>query len=291
VPVTDRAGTAVPETADGIDVTPLAHTWLGARSGRVTLVLHGGGPGCHSLSDFGALLAHGRERRWLCLDLPGYGGSQRLDDRVASEDRLTALTGAVARQLEVLEVNEVDVLTQSFGGIVTVALVAERPELVGRIVLIGSQPTVAPGSACGLRRSPDLGAQARSEYYGGEGPTQAKMRQLMARLEWCDAEAIPEQTVLDRYRASITPVARGGERGAPSGSAMDVGDRLHEVRSPTLVVWGRHDPFGGPDYAAALADALPCGDLAVIGRTAHHPQAERPSLVAALASAFLGGDM
>ncbi|MGW9425668.1 alpha/beta fold hydrolase, partial [Streptomyces koyangensis] len=57
--------------------------------------------------------------------------------------------------------------------------------------------------------------------------------------------------------------------------------------APTLVLWGRHDPFAGPDYAAALADALPRGDLAVVGRTAHHPQAERPAAVAALADAFL----
>ncbi|MER6409192.1 alpha/beta hydrolase, partial [Streptomyces viridosporus] len=69
--------------------------------------------------------------------------------------------------------------------------------------------------------------------------------------------------------------------------AEDLGPALGTVRAPTLVLWGRHDPFAGPDYAAALADALPRGDLAVIGRTSHHPQAERPATVAALADAFL----
>ncbi|OLT18702.1 hypothetical protein BJF78_01030 [Pseudonocardia sp. CNS-139] len=98
--------------------------------------------------------------------------------------------------------------------------------------------------------------------------------------------AVPDGLVAARHRAATSPVAlatAAGGRGAPE----DLGPVLGEVAAPTLVVHGRHDPFAGPEYAAFLADALPAGDLAVLGRTAHHPQSERPAAVAALAGAFL----
>ncbi|MBY8856781.1 alpha/beta hydrolase [Nocardia sp. CA2R105] len=229
----------------------------------MTVVLHGGGPGCHSTADFAAVLALRPQRRWLCVDLPGYGDSPA--------DPGTSRANALAGVLERLGLTRVGILAQSLGGTVALRLAAEQPGRIGRIMLIGSQPT--PGTR--------LGAQARAEYYGGDGPSPEKMRALMASLEWHDPAGIPDATVDARYRASITPMAR-----IPAG-AEDLTGVLSTVDTPTLVVWGRHDPFAGPEYAATLADTLPRGDLAVIGRTAHHPQAERPELVAALADTFL----
>jgi pimeloyl-ACP methyl ester carboxylesterase len=257
----------------------VAHTWAGAPAGPVTVVLHGGGPGCHSAADFAAVLALHPERRWLLVDLPGYGDSPAPP---APGPWCTTHARALTGLLDRLDLSTVDFLAQSLGGSVALRLAAKEPDRVRRIVLIGSQPTAVSGSTV----EPGLGARIRERYYGGDGPSLAKMRALMAELEWHDAEAIPEAAVLARYRASTTRTALAtgtAGRGAPE----DLGDALAEVRAPTLVLWGRHDPFAGPDYAAALADVLPRGDLAVLGRTAHHPQSERPDAVAALMDSFL----
>jgi pimeloyl-ACP methyl ester carboxylesterase len=259
----------------------LAHEWSGPVDGPVTVVLHGGGPGCHATSDFAAIKDRLPRRRLLWVDLPGYGGSPPPDAPMPAP--LTAAAHTLARLLGQLGLARVDVLAQSLGGSVAFALAAHRPDTIGRIVAIGCQPTAKPGGRTDLTRDPDLGARVRAEYYGGDGPTLTGMRTLMTELEWYDAELVPDHMVQDRHHAATAARAPVADR-AP---VEDLGELLGSVTAPSLVVWGRHDPFAGPDYAAALADALPRGDLAVIGRTAHHPQSERPDTIAALTAAFL----
>jgi pimeloyl-ACP methyl ester carboxylesterase len=263
-----------------IPSSTLVHGWRGIADGPVTMVLHGGGPGCHSLSDFADVMELLPARRWLWIDLPGYGASPALD--------FGATVRAVAALLERFELSRVDVLAQSLGGTIALQLAVERPDLIRRIALIGSQPTARLGGRDAPQRDPEVGARARQKYYGGTGPSVAKMRELLAELEWYDGSAVPEATVLARYRASLTPVAFAAATD-PTARVVpdDLGAVLGEVTAPTLVLWGRHDPFAGPDYAAELAAALPRGDLIVLGRTAHHPQAERPPAVAFLVDAYL----
>lgn len=280
--VLDNTTVAARTEVGGVAV---AHGWAGAQDGPVTVLLHGGGPGCHAQSDFAALLALRPARRWLWVDLPRYGGSGLSPD---GGPQFTGHARVLGALLDRLGLSQVDVLAQSLGGAVALRLAADAPRRVGRIVLIGSQPSPAPGGVTGLRTDPDLGTRVRAGYYGGTGPSLAKMRALIAALEWHDPDAVPDATVRARFAASTTPVALAvatdpATRGAPE----DLSGVLARVSAPTLVLWGRHDPFAGPDYAAALADALPRGDLAVLGRTAHHPQAERPDAVAALVDAFL----
>lgn len=251
--------------------------------GPVTVVLHGGGPGCHATSDFAAIMALRPGRRWLWVDLPGYGRSANAPQ--TSRSPVTAAARDLASLLQRVGPARVDVLAQSLGGSVALRLAADWPERLGRIMLIGSQPTPAPGGAGPLDTDPGLGARARTKYYGGDGPSPAKMRALLAELEWYDASRIPEALVLARFQASTSAGALATAT-LPTASE-DLGQALGAATVPTLVVWGRHDPFASPDYAAALADALPMGDLAVLSRTAHHPQAERPAAVAALVDAFL----
>jgi pimeloyl-ACP methyl ester carboxylesterase len=263
-----------------IPSSTLVHGWTGNPDGPVTVVLHGGGPGCHSLSDFVDVMALLPARRWFWIDLPGYGTSPALD--------FGSTIRAVATLLDRFGLSRVDVLAQSLGGTIALQLAVERPDLIRRIALIGSQPTARLGGADSLARDPGLGARARQKYYGGSGPSVDKMRGLLAELEWHDGSAVPEATVLTRYRASVTPVALAAATD-PTARVVpdDIGTVLGEVTAPTLVLWGRHDPFAGPDYAAELAATLPRGDLIVLGRTAHHPQAERPPAVAFLVDAYL----
>ncbi len=47
------------------------------------------------------------------------------------------------------------------------------------------------------------GRTARDVYYGGEGPTRDKMRTLITRLEWFDADRLPEETLDMRYQQSL----------------------------------------------------------------------------------------
>nr|WP_246326302.1 alpha/beta hydrolase [Actinomycetospora corticicola] len=239
--------------------------------------MHGGGPGCRAASDFAAVLALRPERSWLLVDLPGYGGSAAPGAGPRVEVAARALLGL----LDGLGLDRIDVLAQSYGGLVALHVAAAASERIRRMVLVGCVPTPAPGGVPGLPVDTGLGARLRADYSGDGRPDRDRMRALMAQAEWHDGTAVPETLVEARFRADRS--AAGVE-----GALEDLGEHLAAVAAPVHLVWGRHDPFAGPAYATALADALPRADLTVLAATAHHPQSERPDTVAALVDAHLG---
>ncbi|MCF7548022.1 alpha/beta fold hydrolase [Pseudonocardia sp. WMMC193] len=273
-------GGVVGRVVDGLHVTR-----LGPRDRPPTVVLHGGGPGCHAAADFAAVLALRPDRPWLLVDLPRYGGAPLPAPAGTGPElppgRFSGPAAALGALLDRLGLHGVDVLAQSLGGAVALALAARRPPHVGRIVLVGSTPAAFPGTAA----DPGLGPRLRDALYADPGPT--TMRALMEGAEWHTGRPSAE-LVAARLRAATTDVALAvATDPAARGADEDLGDVLGEVTAPVLAVWGAHDPFAGPDYGAALAAALPHGDLTVLARTAHHPQSERPEAVAALVDAFL----
>jgi len=213
----------------------------------------------------------------LWVDLPGYGGSRDTDtaDTGTAGGAFAVAVRSLERLLDELGLIGVDVLAQSLGGSVALQLAATRPDLLGRIVAIGSRPLPSAPDEPATR----LGSNARAAYYGGTGPTVDKMRSLMEDLEWHDPTRIPDATVAARHRASL--LKRHGT------AVPDLTEVLGAVGCPTLIISGRHDRFASPGYTGAVADALPRADLRVVDGTAHHPQAERPDTVAGLINAFL----
>ncbi len=254
--------------------------------GHPTLVLHGGGPGCSSTSDFAAaapLLARGREL--FLVDLVQYGDSEatRIEGPMFDFHAAT-----IAALLEQLRLSRVDVIAQSLGGSVALRLAAQRPDLVRRIVATGCQPT--PFATADDPRV-GLGARARERYYGGGGPTQDKMRELITTLEWHDGSQVPDRLVAERFAASVGDAGRRfGPDPTARGNPQDLAEVMGAVQAPVLLVWGAHDPFSDAEYAAGLVRWLPRAHLRVIDDAAHHAQSERPEQYAGLVTAFLDDD-
>ncbi|MES9539416.1 MULTISPECIES: alpha/beta hydrolase [unclassified Actinomadura] len=262
------------------------HTVLGSAlrvrtigEGAPTVLLHGGGPGCSAWTDFAALVPELPGRRLVLVDLPQYGDS---DAPRADRPLFSFHARYVMALLDDLGIRRADFVCQSLGGAVALLIAARAPHRVGRVVLTGSRPADlggAPGAS---------GAEVRAAYYGGDGPTPDKMRDLIRHYEWNDPTMLPEATVFERFRNSVKldALALGTDmegRGRPE----DLGPLLPEVAAPVLLLWGSADPFAGVDYAARLAAALPAAVLEVLPDTAHHPQEERPRDYARLADAFL----
>ncbi|MEU8201176.1 alpha/beta hydrolase [Streptosporangium sp. NPDC049046] len=253
-----------------------------AGTGTPTVFLHGGGPGCSAWTDFAPVVdALTPGRRLILVDLPQYGDS----DKPPITAPLFGFHAAHVRGLlDTLGVTRADFVCQSLGGGVALRLAADHPESVGRLVVTGSRPTARPAPGAGDARGPRL----REDYYGGVGPTRAKMRELIARYEWTDPSGVPEETVAERYRNSVDPGALAlGTATEARGAAEDLGPDLARVTSPVLLLWGEHDAFAGLDYARHLLGLLADARLEVVPGTAHHPQEERPAEYAERAAAFL----
>ncbi|WP_405597956.1 MULTISPECIES: alpha/beta fold hydrolase [unclassified Streptomyces] len=269
--------------ADGAGVNYHYHD-LG--SGPDTVFLHGGGPGCTAWSDFGPVAPlFAADRRCLLVDIQQYGKSEKSRIEGPMWDHHAARTVGL---LDTLGVDRADFVCNSWGGTIALNLAATYPERVRSLVITGSMP-VFYGPLAPLPENGHRGRTARDIYYGGEGPTREKMRQLITKLEWYDGAKLPDETLTLRYEQSLDE----GERAlaamsdSPRGDWQDLTAQLERIQAPTLFMWGMQDAFLTPDYPLMLARMVPGGSLHVMDHASHHLQEERPEAYHSVVSGFL----
>lgn len=244
-------------------------------TGSPTCFLHGGGPGCTAWSDFGVVAPlFARDRRCILPDLLQYGKSDKLP---ISGPMWTFHAASMLGLLDSLGVERADFVCNSWGGTIALCLAAQYPERVRSLTITGSMP-VFYGPLAPLPEGGRRGRNARDAYYGGEGPTREKMRQLIARLEWYDPGLLPEETVELRYRQSLDAeeMALAARSDGPRGEWQDLTAELARVACPTLFLWGMNDAFLQPDYPLMLSRMVQRGQLHILDACSHHPQEERP---------------
>ncbi|WP_433136161.1 alpha/beta fold hydrolase [Actinomadura nitritigenes] len=273
------AGTFI--KADGV-----TYHYIEMGQGAPTIFLHGGGPGCTAWSDFGPvapLFAHGR--RCLLVDILQYGKSEKCAIGGPMWDFHAAKTIAL---MDALGIDRADFVCNSWGGTIALNLAAKYPDRVRSLVVTGSMP-VFYGLLAPLPEGGRRGRNARDAYYGGDGPSPEKMRDLMARLEWYDPGAIPASTVEMRYEQSLDPeeMELAARSDSPRGDWQDLTAELGRIQAPVLFCWGMQDAFLTPDYPLMLARMVPRGQLYVMDRAAHHLQEERSHDYHAVVSGFL----
>ena len=254
--------------------------------GSPTVFLHGGGPGCTGWSDFGQVAPlFAADRRCLLVDIPQYGKSAKPVIEGPMWDYHAAKTVAL---LDTLGIERADFVCNSWGGTIALCLAARYPDRVRSLVVTGSMP-VFYGPLAPLPERGHRGRAARDVYYGGEGPTRQKMRDLIGRLEWYDADRLPEETIDLRWQQSLDPGERklAAMSDSPRGDWQDLTAELGQIEAPVLFVWGREDAFLTPDYPLMLSRMVQRGNLHVMNHVSHHLQEERPAAYHAVVEGFL----
>lgn len=255
-------------------------------SGPDAVFLHGGGPGCTAWSDFGAVAPYfARDRHCVLPDLLQYGRSDKATISGPMWDHHAAKTVAL---LDALGIERADFICNSWGGTIALALAVAYPERVRSLVVTGSMP-VFYGPLAPLPERGHRGRSARDVYYGGEGPTREKMRELITRLEWYDAQRLPEETLEMRFQQSLDEEERAlaAMSDSPRGEWQDLTAEMSRIQAPTLFMWGREDAFLTPDYPLMLSRMVPRGSLHVMDHVSHHLQEERPAAYHAVVDGFL----
>jgi pimeloyl-ACP methyl ester carboxylesterase len=268
------------------DADGVKYHYLRMGTGSPTIFLHGGGPGCTAWSDFGAVAPlFARDRGCYLVDILQYGRSEKCVITGPMWDFHAEKTVAL---MDALGVARADFICNSWGGTIALNLAALSPERVRSLVVTGSMP-VFYGPLAPLPEGARRGRNARDAYYGGTGPSAAKMRDLMARLEWYDADAIPDATVALRYRQSLDPeeMALAAASDNPRGDWQDLTEQLGRITAPVLFAWGMHDAFLTPDYPLMPARMVPRGHLYVMDHASHHLQEERPEDFHSIVTGFL----
>nr|WP_141813226.1 alpha/beta fold hydrolase [Nocardia bhagyanarayanae] len=258
-------------------------------TGPAVVLLHGGGPGASGLSNYSRNIeALARRFRVIVPDMPGYGRSTK---RIDQSDPFGDLADSVGGLLDALDLPSAHLVGNSYGGAAALRLAMDRPEKVGRLILMG------PGGVGTTRALPTKGLQSLLSYYGGDGPSREKLATFVRDHLVYDASAITEELIDERYRSSLDPdVVANPPLRRPSGPLalrtvwrMDFtrDARLGKVTHPTLVIWGAEDQVNRPEGGRMLADRMPSCDLFLAARTGHWVQWERADLFNGLATAFL----
>lgn len=250
-------------TSRFVDAGGVRLHYHGAGSGPVLLCIHGGAPGAYGWGNFGANVAGLAEHfRVLVVDLPGYGQSDKPE---ISGGRYGFYARVFADMLAALEIESAHVLGMATGGAAAMMLAIERPELVDGLVLVssaGGLPLFTP--------MPSEGQKVIQSYYGGDGPSPAKMRSYLEMMMH-DTSRITDELVQERYETSIEPDFMSGApegRGAQNRPTTEqVWRDVDRIQARTLVVWGRDNRVQGYDNALFLFNRIPDVRVHLFGRT------------------------
>lgn len=247
-------------------------------SGVPLLLLHGSGPGVSAFANWRLVLpALAEDRRVLAPDLVGFGHTERpagvrydMDTWVQQAQDL----------LDVLDLAQADVVGNSFGGALALALAVRHPERVRRLVLMGSVGVP-------FEITPGLDA------VWGYTPSLEAMRGLLDLFAH-DRGLVTDELAELRYAASVRPGVQEAFAAmfppprqrwvdAMCSPETDIRALTHE----TLVVHGREDRVIPLQTSLTLADWIPRAQLHVFGHCGHWTQIEHAGRFSRLVGDFL----
>ena len=277
----DKAASANPdnpEIARSVQAAGITTNYHDVGDGFPALFIHGSGPGVSAWANWRLVMPALSERlRVIAPDMAGFGFSERpagirydLDTWVAQAIGL----------LDALGLEHADVVGNSFGGALALAMAIRHPQRVRRLVLMGS---------VGVPFDITEGLDA----VWGYTPSFENMRRIMDYFAW-DRSLVNDELAELRYRASIRPGFQesfGAMFPAPRQRWVDaLASREEHIRAlphETLIVHGRDDRVIPLLTSLKLVEWIDRSQLHVYGRCGHWTQIEHAARFAKLVGDFL----
>jgi len=271
------------------------HRYSTAGSGPALVVVPGGpGLGLHYLADPLVPLL-GRDHRLAFLDPPTCGTSP--SEAPGRGCRFADHVEHLAEVIRALDLEEVDLLAHSFGGLVAMRHLLDEPaHRIRRLVLVDSDPAawsqwVGFREVLEQRRTGEeaaLLAEISSAPGWDQDPEPAeRFLRVSLRPYFGDAE------IADRLRLGFTADSLAAFRATTQAVRADLGewdfrDELAGLATPALLIYGERTIYP-PDTPAAMRNLLPSSQLEVFKGVGHFPFLEAPDAFRESVRRFLGG--
>jgi 2-hydroxy-6-oxo-6-(2'-aminophenyl)hexa-2,4-dienoate hydrolase len=247
--------------------------------GPVLLLLHGGGAGTDAWANWrGAIPRLATEFRVLAIDMLGFGRTDKPDPAkfVYSQE---ARTNHVAAFIEALGLGKVNLIGNALGGFTALALAIARPELIEKLVLMGS---------AALRTERNEALHPVETYT----PSRENMERLMTSMVSPGFRIDPE--LIDyRLKLTLDPEIMAANRATVKWIAGQGGlfirneDEITRVRHKTLILAGRNDRIQPPQNHWRLWHLIENSWLHLVADCGHWVMIERPDEFCALIRWFV----
>ncbi len=258
----------------------------GVGNPQTVVLLHGGGPGASSWSNFsrniGVLARHFHV---LAVDQPGYGHS----DKHAEHEQYNRYSAtALLNLFDHLKIERAALVGNSLGGGTAVRFALDNPERAGRLVLMG------PGGLSVNLFAPDPTEGVKLLGRFTADPTRENMEKFL-RIMVYDQKLITQELVEERFAIASTPESLAAARAMGksfAGADFELGMMwrdVYKLRQRVLLIWGREDRVNPLDGALVALKQIPRVQLHVFGQCGHWAQLEKFDEFNKLTVDFLGG--
>ena len=184
---------------------------------------------------------------------------------------VTGLVDYVDRFIEWKGFGQVHVLGNSLGGHIAQLYTIKRPEKVKSMTLTGSSGLFesAMGNSFPKRGNYEyIKKKAESVFYNPAVATKELIDEVY--------------DIVNNRNKAIRIVAT-----AKSAVRHNLGDKLHEIDTPTLLIWGQQDEVTPAWVGEKFHELIPTSELHFVEKCGHAPMMERPDRFNAILEAFL----
>lgn len=266
-----------PEIGRSIVAAGIRTNYHDMGSGFPVLLIHGSGPGVSAWANWRLVMPKLAEKcRVIAPDMVGFGFTERPQGYTYSMDNWVQHALGL---LDALGLDKVDLVGNSFGGALSLALTIRHPHRVRRLVLMGS-------AGVHFEITPGLDA------VWGYTPSFENMRKLMDLFAW-NRNLVNDELAELRYRASIRPGFQESFAAmfpAPRQRWVDAlaspEAAIRAIPHETLVIHGREDRIIPLETSLKLSQWISRAQLHVFGRCGHWTQIEHADRFARLVSDF-----
>jgi len=250
--------------------------------GAPVLFIHGSGPGVSAWANWRLVLPElAKARRVIAPDMAGFGFTERVPEMAYTMD---GWVQQAIDLLDALDIERTDLVGNSFGGGLSLALAIRAPQRVRRLVLMGSVGVpfdITPGL----------------DAVWGYTPSFENMRRIMDVFAY-DRTLVTDELAQLRYQASIRPGFQESFAAmfpAPRQRWVDAmaspEAAIRALPHQTLLVHGRDDQVIPLATSLALAQWIPRSQLHVFGQCGHWTQIEQCARFVGLVRDFLNEDL
>jgi 2-hydroxymuconate-semialdehyde hydrolase len=254
-----------PEIANNIQTGAFKTNYHDVGEGSPVFMIHGSGPGVTGWANWRLVIPElAKHHRVIAPDMAGFGFTERVE---GYEYTMANWVQHAIDLMDALAIEKTDLVGNSFGGGLSLALAIAHPERVNKLVLMG---------AAGVKFDLTPGLD---EVWGYQ-PSVENMRKMMDLFAY-DRSLVSDELAELRYRASIQPgfqEAFSKMFPAPRQQCVDAlasnPEDIKKIQHETLIIHGREDLVVPPITSTTLFDLIPNSQLHMFGCCGHWTQIE-----------------